>query len=42
MGVKKNAHRIMVAKPEGKKLQRRPRCRWMDNIQMDFKRDRMR
>jgi hypothetical protein len=36
MGEKMNAYKILVGKPEGK----RPRCRWLDNIKMDF-RDRM-
>jgi hypothetical protein len=25
-----------VGKPEGKRPQRRPRCRWEDNIKMDL------
>jgi hypothetical protein len=35
MGDKRNAHRLVV-KPEGKKPQRRPRRRWVDNIRMDL------
>jgi hypothetical protein len=27
-------YRILVRKPEGKKLLRRPRCRWEDHIKM--------
>jgi hypothetical protein len=27
----------MVEKPEGKRLLRRPRCRWLDNIKMDLR-----
>jgi hypothetical protein len=41
MGVKRNAYRILVGKPEGKRPLGRPRCRWVDNIKMDLKRDRM-
>jgi hypothetical protein len=29
-----NAYKILVGKPEGKRLLRRPRPRWMDNIKM--------
>jgi hypothetical protein len=36
MGVKRNAYRLLVGKPEGKILLGRPRCRWMDNIRMDL------
>jgi hypothetical protein len=31
-GGKRNAYRILVRKPEGKRPQGRPRCRWEDNI----------
>jgi hypothetical protein len=37
MRAKKNAYRILVGKPEGKRLLRRPRCRWVDNIKMDVR-----
>ena len=29
-------HRVLVGKPEGKRLLERPRCRWEDNIKMDL------
>jgi hypothetical protein len=37
MGKKRNAYRISVGKPEGKKPLGRPRCRWVDNIKMDLR-----
>ena len=36
MGEEKGVYRILVGKPEGKKPLGRPRCRWVDNIRMDF------
>jgi hypothetical protein len=30
----RNAHKILVRKPEGKKLLGRSKCRWEDNIRM--------
>jgi hypothetical protein len=36
MGEKRNVHRLLVGKPEGKRLLGRPRPRWMDNIKMDL------
>jgi hypothetical protein len=33
---KRNAHRLLVGKPEGKIPLGRPRRRWVDNIRMDF------
>jgi hypothetical protein len=34
MGEKRNVHRLLVGKPEGKKPLGRPRRRWIDNIKM--------
>jgi hypothetical protein len=36
MGEKRNMCRLLVGKPEGKRPLGRPRCRWTDNIKMDF------
>jgi hypothetical protein len=36
MGEKRNAYRLFVGKPEGKRLLGRPRRRWVDNITMDL------
>jgi hypothetical protein len=33
----RNAYRILVGKPEGKRPLGRPRYRWVDNIQMDLR-----
>jgi hypothetical protein len=33
----KNAYRILVRKPEGKRLLARPKRRWVDNIKMDLR-----
>jgi hypothetical protein len=33
---KGGAYRILVVKPEGKRILRRSRCRWEDNIKMDI------
>jgi hypothetical protein len=37
MGAKRNAHKILVGKPEGKIPLRRPRCRCVDNTKMDLR-----
>jgi hypothetical protein len=37
MGDKRNACRILVGKPEGKKPVGRPRRRWVHNIKMDLR-----
>jgi hypothetical protein len=37
MGEKRNAYRILVGQPEGKRSLGRPRCRWVDNIKMDHR-----
>jgi hypothetical protein len=36
-GGEENAYRILVGKPEGKRLLGRPRRRWEDNIRMDLR-----
>jgi hypothetical protein len=36
MEEKRNACRLLVGKPEGKRPLGRPRCRWVDNIRMDL------
>jgi hypothetical protein len=36
MGEKKNAYRLLVGKPEGKRPLGRPTRRWVDNIRMDL------
>jgi hypothetical protein len=36
-GEKRNAYRILVGKPEGKRPLGRPRCRWVDNIKIDLR-----
>jgi hypothetical protein len=36
MGEKRNAYRLLVGKPEGKRPLGRPICTWMDNIKMDL------
>jgi hypothetical protein len=35
-GEKRNAYRLLVGKPEGKRPLGRPRPRWVDNIRMDL------
>jgi hypothetical protein len=36
MGVKRNAYRLLVEKPEEKRPLGRLRCKWVDNIKMDL------
>jgi hypothetical protein len=36
MGEGRGVHRVLVGKPEGKRLLGRPRRRWEDNIKMDL------
>jgi hypothetical protein len=35
-GEKRNAYRLLVGKPEGKRPPGRPRRRWVDNIKRDL------
>jgi hypothetical protein len=35
MGEKRNAYRILLRRPEGKRPLGRPRGRWVDNIKID-------
>jgi hypothetical protein len=37
MGETRNAYRILVGKPEGKRPLGRPGRRWVDNIKMDLR-----
>jgi hypothetical protein len=36
MGEKRNAYRLLVVKPEGKRPLGRPGRRWVDNIRIDL------
>jgi hypothetical protein len=35
MGEKRNAYRLLLGKPEGKRPLGRPKRTWVDNIEMD-------
>jgi hypothetical protein len=37
MGKKRDAYRILVSRPEGKRPLGRPRPRWVDNNKMDLR-----
>jgi hypothetical protein len=37
MGEKRNAYRMLIGKPEGKRLLGRPRRTWVDNNKMDLR-----
>ncbi|KAJ4429396.1 hypothetical protein ANN_21553 [Periplaneta americana] len=39
MGESRNAYRLLVGRPEGKRPLERPRRRWEDNIKMDLRED---
>jgi hypothetical protein len=41
MGEKKNAYRILLEKPEGKRLLGGLRRRWVDNIKMNHRKGKM-
>jgi hypothetical protein len=36
MGEKRNAYRLLVENPEGKRPLGRPKLRWVDNIRIDL------
>jgi hypothetical protein len=36
MGQRRGVYRVLVGKPEGKRLLGRPRCKWEENIKMDL------
>jgi hypothetical protein len=36
-GEKRNAYRILVGKPEGRRPLGRPRRRWVDNVKIDLR-----
>jgi hypothetical protein len=35
-GEERNAYRILVGMPEGKRSLGRPRCRWVDNVRLNL------
>jgi hypothetical protein len=37
MVARRNAYRLLVGKPEGRRPLGKPRRRWVDNIKMDFR-----
>jgi hypothetical protein len=37
MGDKRGAYRVLMGRPEGKRLPGRPRHRWEDNMKLDLK-----
>jgi hypothetical protein len=42
MGKRRGVYRVLVGKPEGKKLLGRSRCGWEDNIKMELQEARYR
>jgi hypothetical protein len=41
MGEGRIVYRVLVGRPEGKRLLGRPGCRWEDNIKMDLRETRI-
>jgi hypothetical protein len=37
MGEERKVYKVLVGKPEGKRMLRRPRHRWEDGIRMDLR-----
>jgi hypothetical protein len=37
MAGKNNVYRLLVGNPEGKRQLGRPRCKWVDNIELDLR-----
>jgi hypothetical protein len=37
MGEDRKLYNVLVGKPQGKRLLRRPRCRWEDGIRIDLR-----
>jgi len=40
-GREKSGYRVLIEKPEKKRLLGRPRCKWEDNIRMDLQEVRL-
>jgi hypothetical protein len=37
VGEERNAYKVLMGKPEGKRPHGRPRCRWEDRLRMDLR-----
>jgi hypothetical protein len=37
MGAERNLYKVLMGKPEGKRLLGRPRCRWEDGTRMNLR-----